>query len=158
MQHKSCEIVAYYHGLSIKLDSKTRYHSQAPPSKKTRQLQPVHYPVKRFPFMDVLDNASTASSSPESTASDVTGILSSVSLVPTNEDPQAITDLPSEVILRIYRHLAGRSEIIALNSTSRMYYWIWRMNVACISSAILSRSINCYNSVLEVFEVEERVK
>lgn len=32
------------------------------------------------------------------------------------------------------------------------------MNAASISNAVLSRSINCYNSALEVFEVEERVK
>lgn len=32
------------------------------------------------------------------------------------------------------------------------------MNAASISEAVLSRSIDCYNSALEFFEVEERVK
>lgn len=32
------------------------------------------------------------------------------------------------------------------------------MNAASISGAVLSRSIDCYNSALELFEVEERVK
>ncbi len=32
------------------------------------------------------------------------------------------------------------------------------MNAASISSAVLSRTIECYNSALELFEVEERVK
>ena len=39
-----------------------------------------------------------------------------------------------------------------------MYYWIWRLNAASISGTILSRSIDCYKSALELFEVEERVK
>ena len=108
--------------------------------------------------MDMPDDASTASSSPDSTVSDVTGTLSSVSLLHANKEPKEITDLPSEMILRIYRHLNGPSEIIALNSTSRVYYWIWRMNAASISSAVLPRSIDCYTSALEVFEIEERVK
>ena len=158
MQHTLCVIVSYYHVLSTRPDNKARHHYEVPPSKTTRQLQPFRYPVKRFSIMDFPDNASTASSSPESTVSNVTGTLSSVSLLHTNKEPKAITDLPSEMILRIFRHLDGPSEIIALNSTSRMYYWIWRMNAASISSAVLSRSINCYNSALEVFEVEERVK
>ena len=109
--------------------------------------------------MDFPDNTSDTSSSPDSTVSDVTETLSSVALSHhPNKEPKTITDLPSEMILRIYRHLDSPSEMIALSSTSRMYYWIWRMNAASVSGAVLSRSIDCYKSALELFEVEERVK
>ena len=90
--------------------------------------------------------------------SDVTETLNSVVLDHPNEEPKTITDLPAEIILQIYGCLDSPSEIAALNSTSQMYNWIWRKNTASISSAVLSRSINCYNSALEQFEVEERVK
>ena len=90
--------------------------------------------------------------------SDVTETLNSVVLDHPNEEPRTITDLPAEIILQIYGHLDSPSEIAALNSTSRTYNWIWRMNIASISNAVLSRSIDCYNSALEQFEVEERVK
>ena len=108
--------------------------------------------------MDYPDNVSTMPSSPEGIVSDVTRTLSSVSLVPLNQDPRTITNLPPEMILRIYMHLDGPSEIAALNRTSRVHYWIWRMNATSISDAILPQYIECYNSALELFEVEERVK
>ena len=90
--------------------------------------------------------------------SDVTETLNSVVLDHPNEEPRTITDLPAEIILQIYKHLDSPSGIAALNTTSRMYNWIWRTNTASISSAVLSRSIDCYDSAVEQFEVEERVK
>lgn len=97
-------------------------------------------------------------SSQGSTVSDVTDNLSFVSLLHANKEPKTIADLPSEMILRIYRYLDGPSEIIALNSTSRLYYWIWRMNAGSICGAVIPRSIDCYIGALELFEIEERVK
>ena len=108
--------------------------------------------------MDFPTNTWKVPSSRGSTVSDVTDTLSSVSLLHADKGPRSITDLPSEMILRIYRYLDGPSEIIALNRTSRLYYWIWRMNAASISGAVVPRSIDCYISALELFEVEERVK
>ena len=90
--------------------------------------------------------------------SDVTETLNSVLLDDPDEKPKTITDLPAEIILQIYGQLDSPSEIAALNITSRTYNWIWRMNIASISNAVLSRSIDCYDSALELFEVEERVK
>ena len=86
-------------------------------------------------IMDFPTNTWKVPSSRGSTVSDVTGTLSSVSLLHADKGPRSITDLPSELILRIYRYLDGPSEIIALNRTSRLYYWIWRMNAASISGA-----------------------
>ena len=111
-----------------------------------------------YPIMDFPTNTFKVPSSPGSTVSDVTDTLSSVSFLYAKEESKSIADLPSEMVLRIYRYLDGPSEIIALNSTSRLYYWIWRMNAASISGAVIPRSIDCYASALELFEVEERVK
>lgn len=110
------------------------------------------------PTMAFLDNTSTTSFFSDSTVSEVAETLSSVALVHPTKEPKAITDLPPEIILQIYGYLACPSEIAALNSTSRMYNWIWWMNASSISGAVLSRSISRYNSALELFEVEERIK
>ena len=109
--------------------------------------------------MDFPDLASTASSSPTSTVSNVSETLSSIALLyPDDEKPRTLPDLPSEIILQIYEHLEGPLEVIALNSTSRMYYWVWRTNAASISRIIFSRSITGYKNALELFEVDERLK
>ena len=119
----------------------------------------VHQPINRMPSSIVFpDNASITSSSSGTTMSDVTETLNSVVLNHSNEELRTIIDLPAEIVLQIYKHLDSHSGIAALNTTSRMYNWIWRTNTASISSAVLSRSIDCYNSALERFEVEERVK
>ena len=62
------------------------------------------------------------------------------------------------MILRIYKHLHAASGIVALNSTSRTHYWIWRLNATSISHSVLPRSIEAYDSALEQFEVDERVQ
>ena len=108
--------------------------------------------------MELPDDILATSPPPKSRVSVVSQPLSSVALSHPSNEPKGFTDLPSEMILRIYRYLDSSLEITALSSTSRMYYWIWRMNTASISGAVLSRSIDCYNSALELFEVEERVK
>lgn len=81
-----------------------------------------------------------------------------MALLHLNKESKTLTRLPPEIILQIYGHFDSPSEITALNSTSRMYNWIWRMNAGSISSAVLSRSVRCYKSALELFEVQERVK
>lgn len=108
--------------------------------------------------MDFPDDTSTTSSSSGSRVSDVAETLNSVALLHPHEEPKTIKDLPPEIILQIYRRLDSPSEITTLNSTSRMYYWIWRTNAPSISGAVVPRSIDCYRSALELFEVEERVK
>lgn len=119
---------------------------------------PVHHPIHKYAVMELPGDVSTTSSSPESRVSVVSPTLSPVALSHPSKEPKRFTDLPSEMILRIYRYVDSSSEITALNSTSRMCYWIWRVNTASISRAVLSRSIDCYNSARELFEVEERVK
>ena len=108
--------------------------------------------------MDFPDDASTTSSSIDSTVSDVADTLNSVALYQPQKEPTTIRDIPPEIILQIYRHLPSPSAITALNRTSRMYNWIWRINAPSISAAVLRRGISCYDSALELFEVEERVK
>ena len=108
--------------------------------------------------MDFPDSTPTLSAVSDSTVSDVLETLSLVSIHQSDKESKTITDLPSEMILRIYGLLDSASEIIALNITSQTCYWIWRTNAPSISKAVLSRSIAGYSSALELFEVEERVK
>ena len=137
--------------------------NQSTRSTTFQQYQKAYHRIRHlvhetYPIMDFPSNTWRVPSSPGSTVSDVTGSFSSVSLLHEKKEPKSINDLPSEMILRIYRYLDGPSEIIALNGTSRLYYWIWRMNAASICGAVIPRSIDCYISALELFEVEERVK
>ena len=116
-------------------------------------------PTNGFP-----DDTSTTSSSSDRTSSsvvtvsNVTETLSSVALALSSREPKAVPNLPPEIILHIYENLHNPCDIAALNRTSWTNYWIWKINAASISEAVLSRSIDCYNSALELFEVEERVK
>ena len=106
------------------------------------------------PTFEVPDDTSTISYSSCSAVSDAAESLSSVTFI----QPTSIKNLPPEIILQLYCHLHSPYEIAALNSTSQMYNCIWRRNAASISGAVLSRSIKCYNSALELFETEERFK
>ena len=108
--------------------------------------------------MDFPDSTSTTSSLSNDTVSDVTESLSQVAFIPPDEEQKTITDLPSEMILRIYELLDSPSQITSLNRTSRMCHEVWRMNAASISGEVLPRSITGYISALELYEVEERLK
>ena len=108
--------------------------------------------------MDIPDSVSTAPTSPDSTVPGIPETSSSITSLETDRhEPKRITDIPSEIILQIYSHLHTASEIIALNSTSWKYYWIWRMNATSISDSVLPRSIMEYDTALELFELEEHL-
>ena len=155
-----CIIVAYGHVPYIEVDNKSAHSVPGTNIQHCHTAyHPAHHPMhKNYAVMDLPDDTSATSSSPENKVSVVSETLSSVALSHLKKKPKGITDLPYEMSLRIYRYLDSSYEIAALNSTSRMCYWIWRMNTVSISSAVLSRSIDCYNSALELFEVKERVK
>ncbi|KAL9136072.1 MAG: hypothetical protein Q9175_002724 [Cornicularia normoerica] len=63
-------------------------------------------------------------------------------------------NLPTELILEIYKHFDHIAQIVALNSTSRMFYEIWRLDPGRVSSAVLLRSIDCYGATVEIQEAE----
>lgn len=63
-------------------------------------------------------------------------------------------NLPTELILEIYNHFDHIAQIVALNSTSRMFYEIWRLDPGRVSSAVLLRSIDCYGATVEIQEAE----
>lgn len=68
-----------------------------------------------------------------------------------------MSNLPPEITIEIYSNLSTCSDITALNGTSRLLYQIWFENAATISGAVLSRSIECYESLLELLELEKHV-
>ncbi len=93
---------------------------------------------------------------------ELTRSLSALRLSPTRTvtplpgTPKSLEGLPTEIILEIYKHFDHISQIVALNSTSRMFYEIWRLDPATISSAVLPRSIEFYDATVEIEEAEER--
>lgn len=93
---------------------------------------------------------------------ELTRSLAALTLSPTTtvtlqpRTPKSLGNLPTELILEIYRHFDHVSQIVALNSTSRMFYEIWRLDPASISSAVLPRSIDYYDATVGIQEAEER--
>ena len=93
---------------------------------------------------------------------ELTRSLAALTLSPTTtvrlqpRTPKSLGNLPTELILEIYRQFDQISQIVALNSTSRMFYEIWRLDPASISSAVLPRSIQYYDATVEIQEAEER--
>ncbi|CAF9932888.1 MAG: hypothetical protein ALECFALPRED_005403 [Alectoria fallacina] len=63
-----------------------------------------------------------------------------------------LRDLQIELIPKTFDHI---SQILALNSTSRVFCQIWRLNSGHISRAILPRSIAFYDATGEIQEAEE---
>ncbi|KAL9597787.1 MAG: hypothetical protein Q9219_004914 [cf. Caloplaca sp. 3 TL-2023] len=66
-----------------------------------------------------------------------------------------LTDLPPEVILRIFQHAENLATVNSLVRTSSIFHCIWLMNANSIALAVLPRSINCYREAQELVEVQE---
>ena len=71
------------------------------------------------------------------------------------KDATTITNLAPELLLQIYQYLEQSSHITALNSTSQKMCSIWRLNAHLISDVVLPRAINCYDSELELLEIQQ---
>ena len=69
---------------------------------------------------------------------------------------RSLQDLPNELLLELYLQFDHVSQIVALNSTSRLFYEIWRLDPDGISSAVLPRSIAYYGATVEIQEAAER--
>ena len=93
---------------------------------------------------------------------ELTRSLAALTLSPTRtvtpepRTPKSLGSLPTEVIIEVYKQFDHTSQIVALNSTSRMFYEIWRLDPARISSAVLPRSIDYYDATVEIEQAEER--
>ncbi|CAF9942371.1 hypothetical protein IMSHALPRED_003642 [Imshaugia aleurites] len=69
---------------------------------------------------------------------------------------KSLQDLPTELILEVYKHFNHISQIVALNSTSRIFYQIWRLDPDRISTAVVPRSIPYHDATVEIQQAEER--
>lgn len=69
---------------------------------------------------------------------------------------RSLQDLPNELIYEVFMQCDHVSQIVALNSTSRIFYGIWRLDPGRISNAVLPRSIAYYGATVEIQEAEER--
>lgn len=69
-----------------------------------------------------------------------------------------LLDLPTELLLKIYKQCETPAQITTLNLVSRDLYSIWRFNAALISETVLRQYIECYDAALEVVKTfpEER--
>ncbi|KAF6227662.1 hypothetical protein HO173_012102 [Letharia columbiana] len=59
-----------------------------------------------------------------------------------------LRDLPTDLILETYKAFDHISQIVALNSTSRVFYEITRVDPGPFSDAVLPRSIACHDTVV----------
>ncbi|KAM0794272.1 hypothetical protein BDR22DRAFT_827068 [Usnea florida] len=114
--------------------------------------------ASEMPRTYAVPDETTVTSSAASVASDEAETVVPAGLKSPERAPVTFSDLPPEIKLRIFRYLDSPSEITALNGTTRILRHIWKENTAAISTAVLSRSIEQYDKVLELFEISERVK
>lgn len=66
----------------------------------------------------------------------------------------SLSGLANELVDQIFRLLPNCHAVAALNSTSRRFYHIWLSNAASISTAVLSRTIDCYGDAEELVRLQ----
>ena len=68
------------------------------------------------------------------------------------------TDLPPEVILRIFRHADSFATVNALVRTASIFHCVWLMNANTIALRVLPEAIECYNEAHDLVEAQELAK
>ena len=71
-----------------------------------------------------------------------------------NTMQRSMCDLPPELVLQIYTNLPTPSSIASLNRASHYIYDVWYRNAATISGKVLSRSLENYDTLLELRELD----
>ena len=66
----------------------------------------------------------------------------------------SLSDLPSELILKIFKSFDDHRTITALNLTCRKFQDIWQLNTASIVSSVLPQSIDCFDLAQELLIVQ----
>lgn len=69
-----------------------------------------------------------------------------------------LTDLPSELILRIFQHANDFTSVIALVRTSSIFHCVWLMNANTIALAVLPKAVECYHEAHSLVEAQERAE
>ncbi|CAD6586740.1 MAG: hypothetical protein ASARMPRED_002813 [Alectoria sarmentosa] len=69
----------------------------------------------------------------------------------------SLSSLPPELILQIYTHVPAPSSIRTLNLTCRFLYHVWYENACTISGAVLSRSLDHYDILLELCDLDRAI-
>ncbi len=78
--------------------------------------------------------------------------------------PQALGSQPKdyfsglapELLLKVFESLDSHQEITALNITSVRFHDIWYLHTASISTAVLSRSIDCFDDAQELLKMKKK--
>lgn len=62
---------------------------------------------------------------------------------------KTLTDLAPELIIQILKSSDNLADLTSLGSTSRKLFIIWKTNDSAICEAVLTRSVPCYEQILE---------
>lgn len=65
------------------------------------------------------------------------------------------TNLPPEVILRIFQHVDRFATVNAIVRTASIFHCVWLMNANTIALAVLPRAIDCYDEAHTLAEAQE---
>ncbi|KAL8738396.1 MAG: hypothetical protein Q9181_000818 [Wetmoreana brouardii] len=68
------------------------------------------------------------------------------------------TNLPPEIILRIFQYAEDFATVNALVRTSSIFHCVWLMNANSIAIAVLPRTIECYDEARGLAEAQEHVE
>lgn len=69
----------------------------------------------------------------------------------------SLSDLPTELIVQIFRSVDGFSTATALGSVSHQLLSIWKYFLPSISKTLLSRAIDCFDQAKDLVEAQSRV-
>ncbi|KAL9118411.1 MAG: hypothetical protein Q9187_005045 [Circinaria calcarea] len=72
--------------------------------------------------------------------------------------PPSLSDMPSEIILSIFKVTDDLSTVTSLAGTVRIFYDIWGQNTTAITDSVLQRSFECYDDAQKLIEIQDEVK
>ena len=67
----------------------------------------------------------------------------------------ALEQLPSELIVQVFKSIDDFSTLSSLICTSPTFYAVWQLNTSSISVAILPKTIDCFDDARELVKTQE---
>ncbi|KAL8697148.1 MAG: hypothetical protein Q9201_007283 [Fulgogasparrea decipioides] len=70
----------------------------------------------------------------------------------------SLTNLPPEIILKIFQHAENFATVNTLVRTSSIFHCVWLMNANSIAVAVLPKTIECYEEARDLAEAQKQVE
>ena len=68
-----------------------------------------------------------------------------------------LDQLPSEIIIQIFKSIDDFSTLVSLICTSPTLYAVWQLNMSSICTAVLPKTIDCFDDAQELVKTQELI-